>query len=96
VCDHVGAADLTAHVDFARVAALAQAAGLGVDGPVEQGAFLGALGAQARCAALQAANPARAHDVGNAVARLLAPVHMGALFKVVSLSSPGLPVPPGF
>jgi NADH dehydrogenase [ubiquinone] 1 alpha subcomplex assembly factor 7 len=93
--DHIGEADLTAHVNFAALTLLAREAGLAVSGPFGQGDFLRALGAEARCDALIRANPARADEVSKAVARLIDPAHMGALFKVVCLSSQGLPPPPG-
>ena len=42
--DAPGEADLTAHVDFGRLATLAENAGLAVHGPITQGQFLRALG----------------------------------------------------
>ena len=60
VLDDPGEADLSAHVDFAAVAEAARAAGAAVHGPVPQGRFLAALGAEARLATLSAAaEPAR-------------------------------------
>lgn len=93
--DHLGAADLTAHVDFTRVADLAAAAGLDVAGPVTQGSFLSALGLAARASTLIRANPSCAAAVRAAVERLADPCHMGGLFKVIALASRGLPHPPG-
>src|SRR5205085_12668040 len=46
--DNPGEADLSAHVDFAALAEAGQAAGAAVWGPVPQGRFLAALGAEAR------------------------------------------------
>jgi NADH dehydrogenase [ubiquinone] 1 alpha subcomplex assembly factor 7 len=46
--DAPGEADLTAHVDFARVAELAENAGLAVHGPLSQAQFLRALGIDMR------------------------------------------------
>lgn len=90
-----GHADLTARVDFATLTAQARAEGLEVAGPVEQGAWLSALGLEQRAAALR-----RAEDAGGRIAsqvfRLTDPGQMGALFKVVCLSTPGLPPPAGF
>jgi SAM-dependent MidA family methyltransferase len=91
-----GSADLTAHVDFAALSYVAQAAGAAVWGPVAQGAFLGRLGLWDRTAALQAANPGRAGDLREAALRLAAPERMGRLFKVMCVSQPGFPAPPGF
>lgn len=94
--DRLGEADLTAHVDFARLLRLATTAGLQPAGPVQQGAFLLALGLEARASTLIRANPSCATDVMSAVERLAGEAYMGALFKVACLSSPGLAPPPGF
>jgi len=91
-----GSADLTAHVDFAAVACAARAAGAAVWGPVTQGAFLGSLGLWERTAALEAANPGREGELRAAAMRLAAPERMGRLFKVMCMSHPGFPAPPGF
>lgn len=91
-----GEADLTAHVDFARVAHLAQEAGLAVHGPISQGQFLRALGIELRFKALAEANPAHAERLARELHRLVSPDQMGALFKVICLSSPNLPPPAGF
>ena len=89
-----GDADLTAHVDFA---ALAAAAGVTAHGPVGQGNLLRALGIEARAAALAThATAAQAADIGAAVARLTGRQAMGRLFKALALTSPGWPVPAGF
>ncbi|MBL8543449.1 MAG: SAM-dependent methyltransferase [Hyphomonadaceae bacterium] len=91
-----GEADLTAHVDFARVAHLAREAGLDVHGPVTQGEFLRGLGIEVRAEALKRANPDHAERVARELRRLTHSDEMGALFKVICLSSPNLPPPPGF
>ena len=92
-----GTADLSAHVDFAGFAEAAGAAGVEVYGPVSQGRFLTALGAGLRLAALSArAAPTQRRSLESGVRRLLDPVEMGDLFKVVALVSPGLPSPGGF
>lgn len=91
-----GAADLTAHVDFRALADLATAAGLDVAGPMTQSAFLRALGVEARAQTLQSANPHRKDEIDKALHRLTAPNQMGELFKVICLSSPGLPPAAGF
>jgi NADH dehydrogenase [ubiquinone] 1 alpha subcomplex assembly factor 7 len=90
-----GAADLTAHVDFAAFAAEVSALGLSVDGPRTQAAFLGSLGILERTSRLMAANTAAAASLEAATARLIAPTGMGAHFKVMGLRSPGLPPLPG-
>jgi len=90
-----GSADLTAHVQFARLARQAHAAGLATDGPMLQAEFLGRLGIAERAARLMAANPGRAGDIEAAVQRLISPTGMGQLFKVLAVRSPELtPMPP--
>jgi SAM-dependent MidA family methyltransferase len=91
-----GGRDLTAHVDFAAVAAAAQAADVRTFGPVEQGSWLQALGIDARAATLTRAAPARAEEISAATTRLTAPEAMGRLFKVLALASPSWPQPAGF
>ncbi len=89
-----GAADLTAHVDFA---ALAEAAAPAVAAPLTpQGAFLERLGitARARALATRLSGAALEHHVA-AHRRLTHPDEMGHLFKVLGLTPPGAPHPPG-
>jgi SAM-dependent MidA family methyltransferase len=91
-----GEADLTAHVDFAALAAAAQDGGAAVHGPSDQASFLEALGIVERAASLKArANPAQGEAVEAALRRLTdrAPAGMGSLFKVLGLSQPGLALP---
>jgi NADH dehydrogenase [ubiquinone] 1 alpha subcomplex assembly factor 7 len=88
-----GLADLTAHVDFA---ALAAAAHLARAAFTTQGAFLTALGIDARAAALAQRLQGEALDSHHkALHRLTAPDQMGQLFKVLALSPPDHPPPPG-
>ncbi len=95
VLESPGEADLTAHVDFAALARAAAGAGAGVFGPMGQGAFLEALGIGARATALtRKAVPDQAREIAAARARLTG--SMGELFKVMAISTPGLPPPPGF
>lgn len=91
-----GASDLTAHVDFGRVAHLAHEADLAVQGPVTQRDFLRALGIEVRAETLIKANPAHAERLQRELRRLTHADEMGALFKVICLSSPNLPPPAGF
>ena len=91
-----GEADVTTHVDFPALAEAARAAGAAVFGPVAQGAFLDALGLRERTARLAAAHPERAASLREAADRLAAPLRMGHLFKVMALTAPGAPAPPGF
>jgi len=88
-----GEADLSAHVDFAAIAARASGAGARVEGPLEQGAFLRALGIEARAERLMAAAPARAATVAAGLRRLTAPGAMGSLFKVLAIAHPRLRLP---
>jgi NADH dehydrogenase [ubiquinone] 1 alpha subcomplex assembly factor 7 len=94
--DDPGAADLTAHVDFAALAGLARAEGLSVAGPTAQGDWLRALGIETRAAALVRAHPERAGTIARQLRRLTHADEMGALFQAICLSSPGLPAPAGF
>jgi SAM-dependent MidA family methyltransferase len=94
-----GEADLTVHVDFARLAEAARGGGAAVHGPVPQGDFLRALGIDARAGALQArATPAQAADIESALHRLTdtGPQGMGGLFKAMAISHPNLTALPGF
>jgi NADH dehydrogenase [ubiquinone] 1 alpha subcomplex assembly factor 7 len=92
-----GEADLTAHVDFAALARVAAEAGCAVHGPVGQGAFLNALGIAERAAVLARSDGGRHADAVRAAAtRLTAPDAMGTLFKVLAVTAPDVPEPPGF
>jgi len=91
-----GGSDLTADVDFGRLAQLARASGLHVDGPLAQGDLLTRLGASIREKALTDANPARAHEVSEAIDVLLSPKHMGDRFQAISISAPSLGAAQGF
>lgn len=95
--DAPGEADLTAHVDFAGLRRAAERAGAQVHGPVEQGAFLGALGIVARAEALGRARPDQADTLAVALLRLTGPEpQMGTLFKALAVTAAGAAPPPGF
>ena len=97
VLDDPGAADLTAHVDFAALAAAARDAGANVFGPVPQRSFLRRLGIEGRAAKLMAAASRETRDsLVAALERLIALDGMGTLFKTLALAHPALPTPPGF
>lgn len=86
----IGECDLTAHVNFERLAQAASAAGAEVAGPTTQGAFLDALGIQLRAAMLsRRATDAQAREIKAGVRRLTAPDMMGELFKVLAILPPG-------
>jgi NADH dehydrogenase [ubiquinone] 1 alpha subcomplex assembly factor 7 len=91
-----GEADLTALVDFATLAELAQAKGARWLGTAEQGAWLRALGIDARAQALAKVAPDQAEAIATARDRLVAAEQMGALFKVMGLAAPGWPDGAGF
>jgi len=91
-----GSVDLTAHVDFAAIAAAGNAAGAAVHGPLPQGVFLQRLGLMSRAAMLARAAPRQAGLILSGAERLVAPEGMGRLFKALCLCHPALPAPPGF
>jgi NADH dehydrogenase [ubiquinone] 1 alpha subcomplex assembly factor 7 len=95
VLDAPGEVDLSAHVDFEALGAVAAKAGLAVQPLTTQGQFLTRLGITERAKALSAANPGSTADIAAAKARLVAPEQMGNLFKAFCAASPGLQ-PPGF
>jgi len=97
VLEDPGAADLTAHVDFAMLARAATEAGARAHGPVPQGRFLEALGIGARARTLgKSATPDQASEIASALRRLTHPREMGELFKVLALAHPDLGPPAGF
>ncbi len=97
VLEEPGAADITAHVDFAAVAAVARDSGAHVHGPRPQGAFLRDLGIEARSARLAGTAPEETRRLlESGCRRLIAEDEMGALFKVVALTGASQPVPAGF
>ncbi|MEJ0015536.1 MAG: SAM-dependent methyltransferase [Acetobacteraceae bacterium] len=92
-----GTADLTAHVDFAGLAAAARKAGAAAHGPLPQGVFLTRLGLFQRTDRLARTQPPqRALALVEAARRLVEPDRMGRLFKALAVSSPAMPAPPGF
>jgi NADH dehydrogenase [ubiquinone] 1 alpha subcomplex assembly factor 7 len=91
-----GTSDLTADVDFPRLAHLAEAHQLAVHGPIRQGYFLRRLGARERAMQLAGANPARSDEISAALRKLTALDEMGSRFKAICLSPKGAEAPPGF
>ncbi len=92
-----GEADITAHVNFARLSEAAEDAGASVHGPLLQGEFLDRLGLAQRTEALLAnATEDQAKEIGGAYRRLIDPDQMGTLFKVLCLAHPLMAVPPAF
>jgi NADH dehydrogenase [ubiquinone] 1 alpha subcomplex assembly factor 7 len=89
---HPGEADLTAHVDFEPLAALAPAFAYDT-----QGAVLTRLGIDARAERLARNLTGAALESHRAARdRLTNPDEMGSLFKVLAMTSAGAPPPPGF
>jgi len=94
--DEPGTADLTAHVDFAALAASARAAGAAAFPLMTQGDFLIRLGLAERAGRLGAGkNTAAQQAIRAAAERLAGPDAMGTLFKVLVVARNGL-VPPPF
>jgi len=92
-----GLADITAHVDFGLLKYAAKNAGASTHGPVSQGVFLSALGAELRTAHLcQGANDEQKRALISGLERLTSPEQMGELFKVLAITSPNQPKPEGF
>lgn len=90
--EHPGEADLTAHVDFEPLAALAQAFAYDT-----QGAVLTRLGIDARAERLASNLTGTALESHLAAHRRLThPEEMGSLFKVLAITSANAPPPPGF
>jgi SAM-dependent MidA family methyltransferase len=97
VLSDLGAADLTAHVDFGAAAAAARETGARVFGPEAQGTWLARLGLTLRVAQLTRDKPAaRAAEIAAAARRLSAPDGMGLLFKVLAIAHPSLAELDGF
>jgi NADH dehydrogenase [ubiquinone] 1 alpha subcomplex assembly factor 7 len=97
ILDAPGMADLSAHVDFTALAAAARAGGAAVYGPVSQGDFLGALGAELRLQILlRGAAPAQRAALETGLRRLIDPTEMGTLFQALAMTSPDFPAPAGF
>ncbi|HKP25108.1 MAG TPA: SAM-dependent methyltransferase [Dongiaceae bacterium] len=95
--EEVGAADLTAHVDFAAIASAAREAGARVHGAAAQATFLETLGIRTRAALLSAkAGEDDRAAIAQAMTRLIDPRQMGSLFKALAISHPDLQEVAGF
>ncbi|MGG5822572.1 class I SAM-dependent methyltransferase [Falsiroseomonas sp. HW251] len=91
-----GTRDLTAHVDFAALAAAASEAGAVTFGPLPQGLLLQRLGLVTRAAMLAQASPRLAGEILSGAERLVASERMGRLFKALAVCDSTLGAPPGF
>jgi NADH dehydrogenase [ubiquinone] 1 alpha subcomplex assembly factor 7 len=93
ILDRPGETDLSAHVDFAALAAAAQAPAFG---PVSQADFLCRLGLVQRAQTLKArATEAQRAAIDAALARLIGADQMGTLFRVLAIGD-GRSIPAGF
>jgi SAM-dependent MidA family methyltransferase len=91
---HPGEADLTAHVDFSALAAVARHAGLDAH-LATQGDFLLDMGLLERAGSLGAkADEATRKRLSSEVERLAGPDHMGTLFKVLAVAPKGMALAP--
>ncbi len=94
--DNPGSADLSAHVDFRILSAAAKRQSAVTAGPVDQGAFLQALGYALRAEQLAQRHPAQAEKIRAGYQRLCGPAQMGSLFKVMAILPAFAPKPAGF
>jgi NADH dehydrogenase [ubiquinone] 1 alpha subcomplex assembly factor 7 len=83
-----GEADLTAHVDFAALAPIAESRGARWLGTVAQGHWLRHLGIEVRAERLARIAPEHREAIFSAMERLTGEGQMGALFKVMGLAGP--------
>ena len=83
-----GEHDLTVWADFPSVSSAARHIGVSVSAIVTQGAFLHALGIEARLGALTGAHPAKTDVLQRQYDRLTAADQMGELFKVIGFAYP--------
>lgn len=91
VLDHPGEQDLTAHVDFQKLANSARQGGAAASKVASQGTWLETLGIGARAMALAAKNPQDTEAIAAARRRLCDEEEMGRLFKVMALKSKDWP-----
>ncbi len=91
-----GERDVTAHVDFETLTAMAELCNTIVQGPVAQGVWLKHLGISERAAALSEISPPRADQFAGQLARLTGDDAMGRLFRVLAVRSRHWPEADGF
>jgi len=96
VLETPGAADLSAHVDFAALAEAAARGGARAHGPLAQGTLLERLGLKERATALAKAHPEDEKALATAVARLASDCQMGRLFQALAILPERAGPPPGF
>lgn len=91
-----GERDLTAHIDFETLGAMAELCGAALQGPVAQGRWLNRLGLAERAAALAEIAPAKADALEAEYVRLTGDDAMGRLFRVMAVRAPFWPEADGF
>jgi NADH dehydrogenase [ubiquinone] 1 alpha subcomplex assembly factor 7 len=91
-----GQDDISAHVDFAALAAAGKRGGAAVFGPATQGLFLANIGITERAEQLMKANPDSARDLLTATERLIGNDQMGVLFKALAFAPPSISDMAGF
>ncbi len=91
-----GEDDLSAHVDFAALAAAGKRGGANVCGPVTQGMFLATIGIVERAEQLMKSHPAEAESLLAATGRLIGGDQMGTLFKALAFVPPSVGDVAGF
>ena len=91
-----GQDDISAHVDFAALAAAGKRGGAAVFGPATQGLFLANIGITERAEQLMKANPDSARDLLSATERLIGNDQMGLLFKALAFAPPSISDMAGF
>ncbi|MCH2037591.1 MAG: SAM-dependent methyltransferase [Rickettsiales bacterium] len=99
VFDNIGESDLTAHVNFSLLAAVASELKIGATPALSQGTFLKAMGIELRGQMVSDNNKLdtdQKRDILKGIHRLTDPSEMGKLFKVMSIYSPQLPMPTVF
>ncbi|NKB53620.1 MAG: class I SAM-dependent methyltransferase [Rhizobiaceae bacterium] len=85
----LGNTDLTSHVDFGPLCAVANSTGCGVPQPVAQGQFLLSMGLLELAGRMGTGRPADVQsNLQQAVERLASPQGMGDLFKVMGFAAP--------
>jgi len=88
--------DISAHVDFAALAAAGKRSGASVFGPTTQGMFLANIGITERAEQLMKANLESSRDLLTATERLIGNDQMGQLFKVLAFAPPSVRDMAGF
>lgn len=93
VLSDIGEADITAHVNFAWMKEVAEEVGLSTHLLAHQGKFLRALGAELRAMSLcEGLDKNGQVTIASGLERLISPMQMGELFKVLVVAHPDLKI----